>query len=64
MLSSIISSCGNSFLFLLSKIMDYEASEISKELSKKKEKSRKEKEKSQNTPTQYSLNGMVVSKKV
>jgi hypothetical protein len=64
MLSSIISSCGNSFLFLFSEIMDCEVSEISKELSKKKEKSRKKKEKSQNTPTQYSLNGMVVSKKV
>jgi hypothetical protein len=64
MLSSIISSCGNSFLFLFLEIMDYEVSEISKELSKKKEKSRKKKEKSQNTPTQYSLNGMAVSKKV
>jgi hypothetical protein len=64
MLSSIISSCGNSFLFLFSEIMHYEVSEISKELSKKKEKLRKKKEKSQNTPTQYSLNGMVVSKKV
>jgi hypothetical protein len=42
--------------------MDYEASESSKELSKKKEKSRKKKEKSRNTPTQYSLNGMAVSK--
>ena len=55
MLSSIISSCGNSFLFLFSEIMDYEVSEISKELSKKKEKS-------WNMPTQYSLNGMAVSK--
>ena len=44
MLSSIISSCGNSFLFLFSEIMDYEVSEISKELSKKKEKSQKNKE--------------------
>ena len=62
MLSSIISSCGNSFLFLFSEIMNYEASEISKELSKKKEKSRKKKEISRNTLTQYSLNGMAVSK--
>jgi hypothetical protein len=55
MFSSIISSYGNSFLFLFLEIMDYEESEISKEAPKEKENSR-------NTPTKSSSNGMVVSK--
>jgi hypothetical protein len=38
MFSSIISSYGNSFLFLFSEIMDYEESEISKDAPKEKKK--------------------------
>jgi hypothetical protein len=55
MFSSIISSYGNSFLFLFSEIIDYETSETPKEAPK-------EKENSINTPTKSSSNGMEVSK--